>query len=193
MKGIITRKSLIEDKRAIEWVSTVIYTLIGLSVITLLLSVVRPKLAEMKDSYTLDQTIATLSKLDKTVSEITRATGNTREFMLYISRGTLTIDTANNKIEWLIDNSNYQFSEPGIDVYPAGNIKATTTKKGSTYDILLVLDYTDKKFNLTIDNADAAQPRAIQPAKAAYSIFVENKGYKSGAESDVKQIDLRIG
>ena len=60
-------RSLIKRKKGVVWVSTIIYTLIGLSVIALLLAVINPKIKEMKDSFVVKQSMVALGDFDDIV------------------------------------------------------------------------------------------------------------------------------
>lgn len=176
-----------KDKKAVVWVSTVIYTLIGLSVIALLLAVVRPKIAEMKDSFVISQTISALNEFDAIITEIRQAVGNTREYDLRLSEGEFKIHCSESVIpgkgriqyiRWYLPDSNHMFSEatqPGeepIVIPVAGRIKAYTEKRGNVFAVTLTLDYSE--LDLTFNGKD--DDKTLQPAKTHYSLWLENVG-----------------
>ena len=65
---IETVKMTRKGKRGDVWISAVLYILIGLAIMGLLLMVVRPRIEQMRDSITIDQTLATMNRLDETIS-----------------------------------------------------------------------------------------------------------------------------
>ena len=185
-----------KDKKAVIWVSTVIYTLIGLSVIALMLAVVKPKLEEMKDSFVISQTISALNELDSIIVEIRQAVGSTRGYDLYLSRGELKIHcvegTLTQYIEWYLPDSNYMFSEATeegeepIVVPAAGNIKGfTIVGNGNRFSVTLRLYYNE--LDLTFNGKD--EDKILQPAKTHYSLWFENRGVGPKGK---QQIDISL-
>jgi len=160
-----------KNKLAVIWVSTVLYTLIALSIIGMLLAVVRPKLAEIKDRFIEEQTVNALNDFDKLVFDIRKATGNRRSYELKLGRGIMTLSGSDNSLEWILDDSKYQASELGATI-EAGRLNLTTTKVGSNFVIKLKLKYTD--INLTVNNAD--DDKVLQPSATPYRVQIENKG-----------------
>ena len=160
-----------KDKRAVVWVSVVIYTLIGLSVMAMLLAVIRPKIAEMKDHFIIKQTIDTLNEFDSTIMDIRQTTGNTRLFKMFLSRGEFRLNCLDDRIEWYIKDSGTMFSEPGIPVQ-MGNIIVITEKRVDLFGVTLRMDYTilDLQFN------GKDEDKTLQPADIPYNIWLENKG-----------------
>lgn len=185
-----------KNKKAVIWVSTVIYTLIGLSVMALLLAVIRPKIAEMKDSFVIKQTVSALSELDGIIVEIRQAVGNTREYVLYLSRGEFKVhcEEGTQYIEWSLPDSHYMFSEPSelsnpIWISVAGSIKGFTQKRGSLYAVTLRLNYGSDYGNLDLTFNGADKDKTLQPAKTAYSLWLENKGLNLAGK---QQIDISL-
>jgi len=171
------------NKKAVIWVSTVIYTLIGLSVIALLLAVVRPKIAEMKDSFIISQTISALNELDDAITEIRQAPGNTRRYDLYLSRGELRIYPNESVIEWHLSDSYFRYSELDMP-YQAGDIRAITRKSDDRFAVTLTLDYS--YLDITFDGL--REEKLLQPAKTPYILFLENKGLRI----DKQWIDITL-
>ena len=58
------------NKRGQVWIETVIYILIGLSLIALVLTFVMPKVNEQRDRLIIEQTIASLGFLDDKINEV---------------------------------------------------------------------------------------------------------------------------
>lgn len=167
-------RTLIRNKKADVWVSTVIYTLIGLSIIAVLLAVVNPKIKEMKDSFVVKQTIVALGDFDDIIPDIKKATGNKRLYELYLSRGNFRIDCENDAVEWTLDDSDYAASQ--IDTpYQTGNIVVITTKiADKKYSVNLKIDYSEMDFTCNTDGL--GKEILLQPASTPYKIYIENKG-----------------
>lgn len=162
------------NKKAQIWVETVIYTLIGLSIIGIVLGIVKPAIEERQDTISIKQSIETLNYLDGKVSEVvSTGTGNTREVNLKIGKGKMIIDSRNESIMILIEKTKSQLSEPGQEILVGGNVKAITIAKGKTYDVALKIDYKNK-LNLTYKNQDSEQ--ILQQASIPYDIWIKNNG-----------------
>ena len=131
------------NKKGSEWVSTVLYIMIGLAVMGILLAAVRPKIAQTKDSYVIEQTISSLNDLDQTIVRAELAAGTRAKFILQLSRGELDIDGPNGKITWKIQDSAYQYSEIGKTI-SVGNINAVTTASPKGFEVDFSLDYLNK-------------------------------------------------
>jgi hypothetical protein len=82
-------KSGWSSKRGQIWVETVIYTLIGLSLIGLVLAIVTPKINDYRDRTVIDQTIESLNLFDEKVGEVLGAPGNARVVEFRMKRGNL--------------------------------------------------------------------------------------------------------
>jgi len=162
-----------KSKKAIVWVSTVLYILIGMAVMGMLLAVIRPKISEMRDSLTIDQTVESLNKFDEIVLRTRQATGERLSYELLLSRGEFSINGINEKIIWTIDDSAYRKSQEGV-VVKLGNIEVLTEKNGNLWRITLTRDYSASKLNITVIGKDT--DRVLTVAKIPYTIFVENKG-----------------
>jgi len=165
------------------WVETVIYTLVGLAIIGVLLSIVKPAIDEKKDQIILQQTQEMLNNIDGEIENVVfYGTGNSRAIELSIKKGKLEVNTENDSIVFFI-NSLYKFSEPNQTV-EIGKIKILTLEKTKTYDIFMTLDYKDK-LNLTWEGRENKQ--TFQPSPTPYSIVIKNLGK---GESDLINIDI---
>lgn len=59
------------------WIETVLYTLIGLSIIGVILAMVRPAIEEKRDEITLQQSIDILKGIDNNIADVIQyGTGN---------------------------------------------------------------------------------------------------------------------
>ena len=66
IKGI---KFTMSKKKGQVWIETVIYTLIGISLIALVLAFVMPKLNEKKDKLVIEQAAGALRELESKIDE----------------------------------------------------------------------------------------------------------------------------
>jgi len=171
-------------KQGIVWISAVLYILIGLAIMGLLLMVVRPKIEQMRDSITIDQTLATMNRLDETISRTREAPGTRLEYILQLSKGTVEINAMSDRIIWNIDSS-IAYSEINKPIN-VGSIKVLTVPiSADRWRVSLEVNYTNM-FNLTYDGKD--ENKALGEAKIPYDLWIENRGVFSGRQ----QIDTFI-
>lgn len=158
-------------KKAQVWIETVIYTLIGIAIIGILLSVVLPKVNSMRDKLTIEQTITSLTNLHATIADVqNKAPGNKREIDITVSKGRFVIDSANDAIIWKLD-STYQYSafDTPIDI----GALTVNTIKANPYEVDLSQNYTATANITTSDREDLKE---LAAAPSPYKIFIENKG-----------------
>ena len=160
-------------KRGQIWVETVIYTLIGLTIIGLVLATALPKINEKKDEAIIEQSIVALGVIDNKIYEVLRAPGNRRVVNLEVKNGALIIDMDRNTITWLIDSS-FQYSELDTSV-SLGRINVTT-RTGDPWEVELKLGYDmDIRYN-----GDISGTRRLDVAPTPYGLVIENAGIDSG-------------
>src|SRR3989344_9698385 len=98
------------------WIETMIYILIGISLLGTVLVFVRPQIQEYQDNIVLEQTLEAMNQLDEKVQAVYYGgQGNTRTVDFQIKRGRIDIDAENNKIIYTLENSLLKKSEPGRD------------------------------------------------------------------------------
>lgn len=183
------RFSIGKSTRAQVWVETVIYTLIGLTVIGLLLGVSMPVLQEQRDRALIEQAISSLNKIDERVYDTLAGTGNKRKMDLKIGKGQVIINAPEDKIEWVLE-SRYQFSEANTEI-TAGKVKFITLPK-SPWEVRLTLEMP---FDITYGyrpplepslpdaqpENDGEQLKQFSEASLPHSITIENLGIPEGA------------
>jgi len=160
-----------KNKNAQIWVETVIYTLIGLIVIGVLLSVANPQIQKIKERNIIEQTITSLNTLDEKIIEIGDSVGNIRIINFKIQKGILKIIPIDNKIEYLLENTLLELTEVDQEIQE-GNIIIKTIENGNKYSISLTIKYED--LNLTFD--DSQDSIVLQSGPVAYKIQIENFG-----------------
>jgi len=168
VSGIFLNK---KNKKAIVWISTVLYILIGLSIMGMLLAVVRPKIAEMKDSFVIDQSITAMNKLDETIIKTKQAIGTRLSYILQLSRGELEINPQEDVIELRIPDSAYKYSEPNVKIN-IGSIELLTKKAGGVWQVSLKLNYTGT--DIIFSGRD--EKKIFTATKLPYKFFIENLG-----------------
>ena len=169
-------KKIVKSKRSQVWIETVIYTLIGLSIIGILLAVALPKINEIKDRTVLDQSVDMLNIIDSKINEAKYVAGNSRVIDLNIKKGKLIVDGVNDYIEFILEDSKSVYSEPG-EVISIGNIKTLTEKNGKISNVKLKLDYKDS-LNITYEGKD--ELKTFQSAPTPYNVVISNMGYTNG-------------
>ncbi len=137
------------NKRGQVWVETVIYTLIGLTIIGILLAVATPKIEEMKDRLRINEVIDILGKIDLAVTDVRSAPQNARILDLEVSKGKLVVNSTSETIYWKLD-STYEYSQSGKDV-AIGDVNVRTKQTGSVYEIKIF-----KTFDLNISTKDSS-------------------------------------
>jgi len=154
------------------WVETVIYTLIGLAIIGVLLSLVKPAIEEKKDQILLEQNLDILNSIDNVVEDVRYyGVGNSRILEIKIRKGELIINSTGNFIKFVME-SRYMYSEPE-QVVEIGRVKALTKKKRKIYDVSLILNYSNS-INLTWSGEE--NTKIFQASPTPYKIRVTNIG-----------------
>jgi type II secretory pathway pseudopilin PulG len=156
-------------KKGQIWVETVIYTLIGLSIIGLVMAVALPKINEKKDEVAIDQAINSLQNINDKIYEVQRAAGNRRVIDLDIGKGILIIDMESNTLSWVLD-SRFRYSEIDVPV-PLGSINVTT-KRANPYRVEILIKYG---FDIRYKNQTIGT-KELNAAPTPYQLFVEYLG-----------------
>ena len=159
-------------KKGQVWVETVIYTLIGIALIGLVLAILTPKIKEFRDRSVIEQTIESLNVFDSKVIDVLDAPGNKRKVIFGLQRGIIFIDSLNDTIRYVLDESNVRYSEPGLSL-DIGRINVSTQELTESYKISLYMSY---KYNITFDGNDSLDSQQFTPVSIPYEFFITNKG-----------------
>ena len=160
----------LKNEKGQIWVETVIYTLIGLTIIGLVMAVALPKINEKKDEIVIEQSIEALGNIDDKIYDVVDGgVGNKRVIDLEVKVGTLVIDMDEDTISWVLD-SRLEYSEPGVAV-PLGRINVTTTEAGP-WEVELKIGYG---VDLQFDGANFGT-RQLDIAPTPYKFVIENVG-----------------
>jgi hypothetical protein len=172
------------------WISTVLYTLIGLAMIASLVAIIQPEVSKLKDKFVIEQTAQSLNVLDDTILRTREATGTRLNYIIRMDKGNFIIDGVNEIIYWQTD-SNYQFSEENRTInLTLGNIKGITRPKDGIWNVTLLVDYRGYGINITVNDKD--ELKTLNPSSLAYSIWITNKGIQQSGVNKVQQIDFSV-
>jgi type II secretory pathway pseudopilin PulG len=174
------------EKKAQIWIETAIYTVIGLTIIAILLTVVTPQIEKSKDSGIIKQTSSVLNTLDDKILEIEQSAGNIRIVDIKLAKGKLEIDAKNDLIKYVLEDTKLELSEPGYEI-KQGNLYLRTEKTGNRFNIFLTRYYNS---SLNITNNDGEEARFLQAAATPYRIQIENVG--DNLPSQKTHIDFNI-
>jgi len=156
------------NKRGQVWVETVTYTLIGLTIIGLLIAGIRPQIEKAQDKTLINQIKTSMEEINQKINEIRVIPGNQRKIILHIDKGAVTIDAENDLIIWKMMSS-YEYSEPNLNI-TEGNLNITTID-GNPWEIIFKLPFTS---NITYDGSDVS--RELRETSTSYNLIIKNEG-----------------
>lgn len=159
-----------KSKNAQVWVETAIYTLIGLTLITVVLSVALPQIEKIKDRETVKQTIVALNLLNQKISETREAPSSTRIYDLFLAKGKVEINCENDTISYLLQNTRLEFSQIG-ETIREGDIITKTERFGNRFNIILSINMSSNT-NITFNSKEDL--KTIQAAPSPYKIKIYN-------------------
>lgn len=168
------------------WVETVVYILIGLTIIAILLSIVSPQIERIKDKGIIKQTMDAMDILDNKIADVEQSPGSIGIVNFKVAKGMLMINSTNESIQYLLEDSILEFSEVGNEI-KEGNYFIKTEKRGNRFDIYLKRYYTGLDF---LYSEDANKIKIMQSGATPYKISLENKG--QAAPALPTQIDFNV-
>jgi type II secretory pathway pseudopilin PulG len=175
-------------KTGTVWVSTVLYVLISLVILSIVFISVQPVIERSKDKVASTESLNMLKDIDSMISEVSANPGNVRILDLKISRGTLIISSSADYILWELPDSYYQYGQENkiINLTEDGVISTISQKSGNRWDVKIKLDYTiSGRYNLTYNGLE--ETKSITPAE--YQLSITNVNASAGAPV---QIDLSV-
>jgi type II secretory pathway pseudopilin PulG len=171
----MNKKVLFKKRLAQIWVETVIYTLIGLTIIAAILAIAAPAIDRYKDQLVVEQTLSVMNGFDNTIKEVRDAGSGNRRIIpeLMIKKGRIEIDGNAEKITYILEKTRLEYSEPGSYVEQGSmNISTEKMKSGKFYNINITLSYP----GLNITNSDRHTKKTLTAASVAYKLAVMNNG-----------------
>ena len=158
-------------RRGQVWIETVLYTLIGLSLIGLVLAFALPKITESKDRLLIEQAITSLNDLDDKINAVSIVPGNKRFVFFTMKRGELFVDSTNDQLVYSVSDLSKPYSEPG-SVVRQGRIEILSQEGQKESSTDLTLTYTG--FDLVHNSID--EDKKFSPASTPYKFAIENIG-----------------
>jgi type II secretory pathway pseudopilin PulG len=161
------------DKKGQVWIETAIYTLIGLVIIGIILSVAMPQINKIQDKSIITQTIEALNELDNKLLSVGQDFGSVGVVNFRVGKGKLEIDPNTDTITYILEETRLELSEPG-EVIKEGPISLETEEYGSRFKIILSMDYSTT-YNITYEGDDV-KIKTLQATSTPYKIQIENLG-----------------
>jgi len=170
-------KNFAKKRKSQIWVETVIYTVIGLTIIAIVLSIANPAIARYRDKIVIEQTIDALigqNSINEKILEVKdEGAGNKRIVEFRLKKGSLIIDPSTDKIIYTLEETGVEYSEVDKEVsYNELTIK--TEKTGKKYKIILTLSYLPKKIDIIYAGEDTT--KTFNQASIPYKISIANNG-----------------
>ncbi len=162
---------MINKKIGQVWIETVLYTLIGLSLIGLVLAFVTPRINDAKDKGIVEQSIDSLKAFDDKVRAVTDTPGNVRVFEFNIKRGEFYINSSSNDLIFIIDGLRKPYSEPGIEIKKKG-VSIVSLEGQKESKVILSVYYG--KIDLTFNGNE--ESKKFSAAAMPYKFYVKGKG-----------------
>ena len=159
------------QKKAQVWVETAIYTLIGLTIIAIVLSIATPQIEKAKERGIISQTEDALNILNNEIQEVEQTAGSVKIVNFKITKGKLEINSNNNQTIYTLENTKLEFSEEGQAI-KIGEILFNTTKSGRSFDVSLILPHE----GLYITFNEKSKLKTLHASPTPYNIKIENVG-----------------
>ena len=160
------------NKKSQVWVETAIYTLIGLTIIAILLAVANPQIDKIRDRGMITQATISLNTLDEKISYITQSPGNIAVPNIKVGKGKFIINSSNDSISYVLDNTLLEYRQAGTNIIE-GNLVVRTERYGNKFNVFITRYYSG--VNITYDNDDKMD-KFLETSPIPYKIRMENKG-----------------
>ncbi len=181
------KRIFLSSKRSQVWVETAIYTLIGLTIIAIILSAAVPQIDKTKDKGVIKQTITALDILNDKIIETEQSPGSIRIVNFRMSKGRLEINSKNNTLIYILEDTRFELSQPGEEI-AEGNVIIRTEEHGSRFNVFLKMDY-NSRLNITYSGEDNKN-MVLHPGTTPYRIQVENIGDQNSNDNTHIDLDL---
>jgi len=166
------RNGLLRSRRSQAWVETVVYTLIGLTIIGIVVGMATPRIKELTDRAIIEQSMVAMNNINQKMISVRTAEGTTLKIDFRIKKGELEINALENKLSFILRETGLMFSEPGTSI-SQGDIEILTQENNKKYDIYLILDYSGV-LDITYEGANI--DKILTQAPTAYPILIKNRG-----------------
>ncbi|MEM4702969.1 MAG: hypothetical protein QXP53_00565 [Candidatus Pacearchaeota archaeon] len=166
------------SKKAVVWVSTVLYTLITLALISLVLVAVKPVIDKNRDKVIIEQSTEMLDQIEETFNKASITEGTRLSLRIMIKKGSLLLNSTNDIITWQLQDSSYMYSEPNTVLVKEGGRRIILTEQSKTnpdkWLVSLTFNCSAAGYNITYSGKE--QNKTFLPAESSYLFFIENKG-----------------
>lgn len=171
------------------WIETVLYTIIGLTLIGIALSIATPKINESRDRAIIEQTISSLGVWDERIGEVVdKGPGNKRTIPAFtMKHGELIINSTNDEILFVVGGLSKPYSEPGFEIRD-GNVRIKSYLEGKSAYLVLKLSY-ENIANITY--AGAETEKKFTASSTAYSFSIANLGGQPYTQIDIEETSRR--
>ncbi len=165
------------QKKAQVWVETAIYTLIGLTIIAIVLSVATPQIEKAKERSIISQTEDALNILNNEIREVEQTGGSVKIVNFKITKGKLEIRPSKDKTNiesnttYSLENTKLEFSEEGQEI-KVGELSFNTKKSGRSFDVSLTLPHE----GLYITFNEKSKLKTLHASPTPYNIKIKNVG-----------------
>lgn len=169
------------NSKAQIWVETVIYTLVAITLISLVLAFALPAINERRDQNIVESSIVLMNDLSNRIDAVTfDGAGNQRVTQLNIKRGKLVVQPEDNILFFEIEDSKYAASEYEYPLFvrvSGTSLELRTENLGDTYRIT-IRRILPENVNLTYNGKD--QPWEFSHAPTPYAVGIKNNGRVDG-------------
>lgn len=172
-----------KNKLAQVWIETVLYTLIGLTIIGITLAFAMPKINEARDRSLVEQSVESLSDIDKKFDAvIENGPGNLRNFEVLVRQGEFIVDSDLDLVSIKVRDLGTEYSESGLPIN-FGRLILLTEETQTGYDVTVTLPYSNL-VNITYNNVDLTS-ESFSQSSIPYKFSVENLGKVGGGPKNV--------
>jgi hypothetical protein len=167
--GVDNKFSVWENRKAQVWVETAIYTLIGLTIMAIVLSMAYPQIEIIKDKNVVKQTRIALEELDSKIIDVAQTEGTKGQIFFKVGKGRLEINSTDNSIKYILEYSSYEMTEPN-QTLEDGNFLLETQQYGSKFEITVIRKYDN--LNFTFNNK--TDLGILHAGATPYTLSIEN-------------------
>jgi type II secretory pathway pseudopilin PulG len=164
------------------WVETVLYTLLGISLMALVLAFAIPKITASQERAIVEQSIQSVQTLYDAIETVqTRGSGNVKGVEISVRAGSLTLDGINDSIMLILPEQKSKYSQPGSAI-PRGALTILTEEISGRYKV--TLRATFPRTNLTLEGKDLV--KVLSGTSTAHHIRAEARS----ATNDKLEVSL---
>ena len=174
------KTNFLEEKFGQVWVETAIYTLIGLALIAIIITMATPQIEKIKDKTVIDQTVDAMNILDNEILNVEQSEGTIGKVIFKIAKGKLEINQDTDSIVYYLEDTKLELSEPGENI-KQGNLVLLTKKEAARFTISLTLNYD----NIDIINQNS-DPIILQAGATPYKIVIENQDTTTSGDAKIQ-------